>query len=1386
MERKITLQELIQKAGVAQDVTRQPCLPAPTETAVLASEDDHAQARTILQDRRAKNPEHKDVLKRIFRSKDKKDSQEVAQYSQEELDQALSAVLRGPTTSPGLTQAYLDLGAKVNFIDTPEKKRRASNQPNTGLRRRTTVLQQAAALRRPTCVSLLAGAGADQTSLDEGLKAALTSNDQESVKELLRYGADLNNFPNALANAVRSNDQNFVRTLLRAPKAIQPKIISSCLPAAVQQGSDKIVALLVAYDADPNFDSASALNTAIGMQDYRMAATIVTSPVPLTKATLQRLLDTSLRLPTCEAQLQFLQLLFCCGLNPNSIGLPDLLICRVKKNDTAGVLMMLSYGVSTATNDAECLRVAISNSNWRLVEAVLQTPIPPQQASAALTFLPPTTPQSERLQVIQLLVQRGATGQPLEYWLTRSVEDGDTSLINLLLSAGAPVASSNRSPVFAAIARKDVQSLKSLLNTRPPPEVLAKAFKLLRTGYSVSERLAVSRLLLISGARGSEVNQALVDAIADTSSSRDVALITELVRHGASVDYDNGKVLQLAVTQVDLSLLRLLCGSKPSPSSASAALPLAFDSKGNRHSQTAEIIELLLAHGVEEDPARRTVQIAISGGPENVDIIQQLIAANIRLLSSAFEYAVTIEDPRKKSLILDVLLKMGVGQEALDQALAAETRHAVSNKDTTSIKMLVEKGASVSHNNGEALSIAVASGDNLLTEVLLSGKRRPSLSSVTRAFRALFVNESSTFEDAQVHPRAEGYEDCVLKIARSLLSRGVEQTAIDFALHVEVSHAHGSRIHEPLVDLLLQYNANVNTADGSCFVVAAHRHHLTVFEKLMAQKPEFGTIVPALLSSKLHDDIVVASIKSCFAHGCTSDELEVGPLRSHTAPVLIVAMQQYPRNDALATVLLGQGCNPDISLRDVVDPSAGEEDVTPLLWALNQPQKRISDSIITTLVNAGASAISASSSSEIVPIILAAREGRSNGIVQQLLERGADASARDHTNRSALFYASSTSSFSAVKALAPYALKNDGSLHEAARCAQLDIVAILIEHGHNPNFPSRLHHGRHALGELCLNAHITTSSQRSKVRRIIRLCLDNNADPKFKARNEKSAVILALDNAYSALEITDALLETEIWQDLNDENHMYRDAKTGLWYSPLSYIELIPSPTRAPHKQSLIDLLRDKGCKPAFYSETAVQPPGAIGIPPPVQRLVDRQKEHELTLRHEQERHEHARSLEETTHRDALRRKREQQDHDLAARTQAHAHHQSLEQQTHDASIHRVRDAERMKRGEMVARHNLVMEQEHDASARRQALKDRETSSAAVAENRMIEQRKGELEHRANVERRMLKDKEDVYERNVKRQTEVMKRTDESAALHARLRQDRPAIEGAPQWGSVD
>lgn len=1215
------------------------------------------------------------MLKRIFKSsKEKEKALDTAQwdFSQDELDQALSAAIRNPGSTPGLVQAFLGMGAKVNFIDTSDKKK---SKANSSLRRRSTVLQQAATLRKADSVSLLAGSGADQVTLDEGLKAAFTAGDQACVEELLRHGADLNKFPNALATAVQSNDQNFVRLLLRAPKALRPEIISSCLPAAVRQNSGPIASLLISYGADPNFDSASALNMAIGKEDWTMSLTLVAGPIPLAPQNLQRLLDTVMRLRTCAATLQFLQLLFCCGLPPASIGLPDLLICRVRKNDTSGSKMMINHGVPTTTNEAECLRLAVENANWILVDAILDTPIEAHHASAALATLPLDTPRSERLRVMQGLVRKGASGSPLDRWLSIAVKEADQLLIDVILKAGATV---------------------------------------------------------------------------------------------------DAQAVSLAVVQVDDATLRLLCSHKPTSASTSAALPLVFDSNRQRHMKTLTLLEILVPHGAEGVPALQALQIAIEGGPENLDIVQGLLSANPSLLGPALEYTIALEDVPKKKPLMEALLKLGIPQEALDKALTTETKHAATNKDLSTTTVLMRQGASVS---GDALGAAVASGDKSLTKVLLSGKRQPSRSDTTKAFRTLFLEEN--LQNAAVNAASTH------SIAQQLLHCGVEQPAVDAALRATLDVIDDSPRKEHLIDLLLRYNANTNSADGVCFLLAAQKHDHSVFETLLLHQPNFSLVISALLSSKFPPHVVANSINLCFKHGCTSDGLALVPFGDRKISVLVLAMQSYPQNVTLLKLLLDHGWDPNSTIRDVIDPASGEETISILLWALLQPQRRISDAVLCELLTAGASVTFASPASDITPISVAAREGR-NDIVQTLLERGADARLRDKWNRSALFYASSTSAISipVLKAMAAKALKNDGSLHEAARCLQVDAVAILIQYGHNPNFPSRLHGGRNVLGELCLHAEVSSALQRSELRRLIRDLLDESADATFRARNEKSSVILALDNARSALDVTEALLETEVWEMINDEKHMFHSS--GLSYSPLSYVELIPAPHRTPIKPQLLDLLRDKGCEARFYSETAEQPAGATGLPKSIVRLVDRRKEHLLSIKYAQDAHEHVRTLEETTHRDMLRRKREQQDADFAAQDAAQAHWQKLEQQKHEFEIQRVQAAERMKRSEKTAWHNLLMEQERDAGATKQKIEERRASLALAHEARMTEQRKGEIEHRAGVERRMLKEKEDLYERNVGRQKEITKRLDESAQLHARLKQDRPAIEGSGQWGTVD
>lgn len=502
VERRVSLGELIRHAGISPAATRQPCLPAPSPPRTLSSDEDRTQAREILIRRRQKNPETRDaVLKRIFKSsKEKERALDTTQweFSPDELDQALSAVIRNPESSSSLVQAFLSLGAKVNFVETSDKKKPKGNIPSSGLRRRSTVLQQAASLRRASAVNLLAGSGADQTTLDEGLKAALAAQDQACIEELLRFGADLNRFPHALAVAIQSNDLNYVQLLLKAPKAIRPDAVSTCLPLAVRQNSESIASLLISYGADPNFDSANALNMAIGKEDWEMTLTLMSGPTTLSPQNLQRLLDTVMRLRTCVATLRFLQLLFCCGLPPTSIGLPDLLICRVRKDDTAGSKMMINNGVPTTANDAECLRLAIENANWALVEAILETHVSPQHASTAFAALPLGIPQPDRLRTIRSLLLKGAAGPSLVRWLNLAVKERDMPLMELLLEAGAPV---DDVAISTAVTQADERTLRLLCNYKPTLSAASQALPLIfgLQGQRHAKTLTLLNTLLTQG-----------------------------------------------------------------------------------------------------------------------------------------------------------------------------------------------------------------------------------------------------------------------------------------------------------------------------------------------------------------------------------------------------------------------------------------------------------------------------------------------------------------------------------------------------------------------------------------------------------------------------------------------------------------------------------------------------------------------------------------------------------------------------------------------------------------------------------------------------------------------------------------------------------------------
>lgn len=293
-----------------------------------------------------------------------------------------------------------------------------------------------------------------------------------------------------------------------------------------------MISLLIGHGADPNYSDASSLVTAVSQRQYHLAVALVAGPIPLTPKSLQAVFETVMGISDAQDLYKFLRLMLCCGMSPSNSTLGGLLIAACHRNDSRMAEMLISYDVPTSLEESKCLKEALANANLRLVDAILENPIPPAHASMALDVVPTDLAKADRLRIIGALLTKGANGRSLEQWLVRAVEDGDAALMDLLLNAGTPLSDGGNRAIQAAVVRKDNRSLHTLLASRPSPRSLASVFPLIRSGYTAPERFATVRVLLEHGARGPEVDQALIDAVADTSSSRNIALIAELVRHG--------------------------------------------------------------------------------------------------------------------------------------------------------------------------------------------------------------------------------------------------------------------------------------------------------------------------------------------------------------------------------------------------------------------------------------------------------------------------------------------------------------------------------------------------------------------------------------------------------------------------------------------------------------------------------------------------------------------------------------------------------------------------------------------------------------------------------------------------------------------------------------
>jgi hypothetical protein len=289
--------------------------------------------------------------------------------------------------------------------------------------------------------------------------------------------------------------------------------------------------------------------------------------------------------------------------------------------------------------------------------------------------------------------------------------------------------------------------------------------------------------------------------------------------------------------------------------------------------------------------------------------------------------------------------------------------------------------------------------------------------------------------------------------------------------------------------------------------------------------------------------------------------------------------------------------------------------------------------------------------SKITPLILAAKHGRSD-VMKKLISVGADTSARDHHDSSALFYASRLGDLESVKTLLKSKYKqNDGSLHEAARNLHSNVVAELIGGKHDANFPSSgpEHNGRTALQELPYRCKGV--NRVNDIDDTIRALQDGKADGLKKWQN-KTSLFLALDNEYP-LEVTRALLDTIMWQHMDNPDNVFAcvDPDSGITYFRSANIYLKDFKDESKQGWQLMQLLQTKGCVTRYYAEYgAMQPLDAVGFP----EEIAKEQKRRLT---EAEK----RRTSEADHREKLRRMQEEAELKLMMDQSKHEVQQSHE-----------------------------------------------------------------------------------------------------------------------------
>ncbi|KAJ2904759.1 hypothetical protein MKZ38_007267 [Zalerion maritima] len=844
----------------------------------------------------------------------------------------------------------------------------------------------------------------------------------------------------------------------------------------------------------------------------------------------------------------------------------------------------LVYAVKTYPDDVSLLKTLIAKAEMSNGDA-LSTSIQAQNVDAVDMILAKATftkdtlnanfvtasicmNRERRSQICQLLLKAGVEGVVISDALIAAASQGDLELSGILLHGGADVDYKDGEAIIASCRAGAAEVLKVLLGgrTRAKKATLINGFQAATEMSDLKKRQAVFKLLLERKVTGDVVNAQLVSSARFVE--KGLGLVKLLLYYGADVNYNSGEAVWSSTRHGYLPTLELLLGIR---------------------------------------------KVGGKQGKPNPDTLTRALKASLKLTDRDTRYTIT-----------DWVFQAGL-PVSTDIHVALNNLVNENVPDDKLIDLFLRNGASPLTNGCQSFVDA--------TKRLLPG--------VLDMFMKLDIppqNISWIFEGAFTTDAVESWFSREgLDVARTLLQKGAKGNGPAAALVtvIDIIGPGTETLAASFIDVFMDSGVDVDYENGLALQKAATRADADLIRSLLKGNPSTESISIAMhfiFALELDESDALDLIELFTDYHVEGQELDVITLHDGQHPVLFQALSMYPRSTKILDALLDAGYYHDQAMPYTIDKEIDkEEEVSLLLWALLQPQKKVSNSVLATLIEKRANPNFTAKETHTTPLMAAVFHSRYE-IAKELLITGADATAQDVRGNTPLTLASAIGG-DVGKSIMRMLLQmnpaiNDGSLHTAAARLDYDTIELLLDAGHEPDFPSTLHQGRSALAELVLHAGDGEgiAPDREKIlERVILLLLKSGSDPSIKSQG-LSVLLLAL-HSKDPVPITKIVLKCGIWKYVNSPSHQYKDDT--YIYSPTQYILRLNSKNR--YRDELVQLLKNNRAHDVFYAHSGgPQPPDTMGLPAEVEReekerrarlarIADAEEDHRLGIRRTKE-----------------------------------------------------------------------------------------------------------------------------------------------------------------------